>query len=106
VRGNQSVGPNLTYSKMRRIVVFFAIAGAAIPILILLTVALLGEFHLWLIGPMLYICPSLFFVVMGPGGVVGWIMAVIINVVLYSFIGLLIKYSWILIAKWRKAETS
>jgi hypothetical protein len=91
---------------MRRIVEFFALGGAAIPILLLLIGVLLGEFPQWLIGPMLYICPSLFFVEMGPGGIVGWIMAVIINVILYAFIGILIKYSWILISKWRKAEAS
>ena len=55
---------------------------------------------------MLYICPSLFFVMVGPGGIFGWIMAVLINVILYSFIGVLIKYSWTLITKWGKAETS
>jgi|SRR6266581_1947041 len=95
-----------SWFKMKRIVEIFAVAGTAIPISLFLLAAFWGEFPDGLLEIMVYIWPSSIFVTLGPGGIVGWIGAVIINVILYSFIGVLIKYSWILISKWRKAETS
>lgn len=95
---------------MKRIVKIFALAGAVLPVILTIAFIIASAFDSGeiIVGSpiVFYLWPSSF-MLLGPrnsllASIVLLTMSIAINVLLYAFVGILIKYVWLLTSRWKR----